>query len=165
VIRRRAPALCLLVAFVVAGCSRPATPRLEYQKQTQAICVDTVREVRALPAPRSDAEIVAVVRRLREINRSMTKRIAVLDPPPGDRHERRQDYIVDIGLRTDAAARELLELLATSSQPRRELERRRPALRRTAIREGHRWAKGRLQACKDGPSRALADVGARASAP
>jgi hypothetical protein len=156
---------CVSAALALTGCSRPATPRFEYQRKTAAICADTVHQVRALPAPRSDAEIVTVVRRLRTINRHMTQRIAVLDPPPGDRPERRQDGIVDSGLRTDGVARELLEALTRSSQPRHELERRRPALRRAAIRESHAWAKGRLRSCADGPSRALAEVGARAPAP
>jgi hypothetical protein len=157
---RRAALPCALAALLLAGCSRPELPRREYAKRTQAICADAVRQVQALPAPRSDAEIIATVRRLRAINRRATERIAALDAPPGNRPERRQDAVVDIGLRTDFAAGELLEALTKSPHPRRELDRRRPALRRAATSDGHAWARGRLRGCAAGPTRALAEVGA-----
>jgi hypothetical protein len=157
---RRAALPCALAALLLAGCSRPELTRNEYAKRTHAICADAVRQVQALPPLRSDAEIVATVRRVRAINRRMTGRIAALDPPPGDRPERRQDAIVDIGLRTDIAARHLIEALTKSPNPRRELDRRRPALRRAAISEAHAWAKGRLRECAAGPTHALAEVGA-----
>ncbi|MDX6668628.1 MAG: hypothetical protein QOK04_2008, partial [Solirubrobacteraceae bacterium] len=110
-------------------------------------------------APRSDAEIVATVRRVRAINRRTTERIAALDAPPGARAELRQDSVVDIGLRTDFAAGELLEALSRSPQPRRELERQRPALRRAAANEARVWARARLRRCAAGPTHALAEVG------
>jgi hypothetical protein len=161
---RRATFPCALAALLLVGCSRPETPRLDYRRQTNAICAATVQQVRALPQPRSDAELLAVLRRLRAINRRMTERIAVLDAPPGDRPERRQDAVVDIGLRTDKAAQKLIEALSRSGQPQRELDRRRPTLRRAAERADHAWARTRLHACADGPSSALAQVGARTGA-
>ena len=156
--------VCALAALLLAGCSRPDTPRLEYRRQANAICAAAAQQVRALPQPRSDAELLAVLRRLRAINRRMTERIAVLDAPPGDRAEHRQDAVVDIGLRTDKAAQKLIETLPRSGQPQRELDRRRPALRRAAKRDDHAWARARLHPCADGPSSALAEVGARTGA-
>jgi hypothetical protein len=156
--RRTAP-LVALAALVLAGCSRPVMPDAEYAKRTRAICGDAVRQVQALPTPRSDAEIGATVRRVRAINRHVTERIATLDTPRGARAEHRQDGAVDIGLRTDAAARRLLHALAKSPQPRRELERRRPALRRLAASETRAWSRARLRACAAGPTHALAEVG------
>lgn len=156
----RAPGLCLLAAIVLAGCSRPETPRPEYRRLTRAICLDAVRQVRALPRPRSDAELLTVLRRLQAINRRMTERIALVDPPDGQRPELRQDAAVDIGIRTNATVRELIESLQASAQPRRELVRRRTTLRRAAVSDSHAWAKARMHACGDGPSRALADLAA-----
>ena len=157
---RHFPALCLLAAIVLAGCSRPETPRPEYRRLTRAICLDGVRQVRALPRPRSDAELITVLRRLQAINRRMTERIALLDAPEGQRPELRQDAAVDIGIRTNATLRELIESLRASRQPRLELERRAAALRRAAVTDAHAWAKARMHACADGPSRALADLAA-----
>jgi hypothetical protein len=150
---------CALLALVLTGCSRPVNPLPKYRRETARICADAVHQLRALPTTQTNADLIAVVRRVRAINRRMTERIAALDAPRGTRGEQRQNTAVDIGVRMDIEARELLKVLVRSPQPRRELERRRRALRRAAGSDLQAWAKARLRACAPGPSVALARVG------
>src|SRR6266516_284025 len=110
--RRCLPALAILAAVALAGCTRPALSRQDYR---------------------------ARVRRLRAINRRLTNRIARVNPPIGT--DRSHDSAINIGLRTDRALGRLTAALKTSPDPAAELARRRPALVQAAANDAHRWAK------------------------
>ncbi len=133
------PALAVLAAVALAGCTRPA----------QA-------EQRRLPAAADRATLLARLRRLRAINRRLTNRIARVNPPIGT--DRSHDSAINIGLRTDRTLGRLTAAVKTSPDPAAELARRRPELVRAATSDAHRWAKLRLKGCVGGPSQALADV-------
>src|SRR6478672_674838 len=154
--RRCVPALVLLTAVVVAGCTRPALSRQEYRTRVTGYCASAQSEQRTLPAATDRAALLTRLRRLRAINRSLTNRIARVNPPIGT--DRSHDSAINIGLRTDRALGRLTVALKTSPNPAAELTRRRPDLARAATNDAHRWAKLRLKGCVGGPSQALADV-------
>jgi len=154
--RRCVPALVLLTAVVLAGCTRPALSRQEYRTRVTGYCATAQSEQRTLPAATDRAALLTRLRRLRAINRSLTNRIARVNPPIGT--DRSHDSAINIGLRTDRALGRLTVALKTSPNPAAELARRRPDLARAATNDAHRWAKLRLKGCVGGPSQALADV-------
>src|SRR5436190_24106891 len=154
--RRCLPALAVLGAITVAGCTRPALSRQDYRGRVTAYCATAQAEQRALPAATDRATLLARLRRLRAINRRLTNRIARVNPPIGS--DRSHDSAINIGLRTDRALGRLTADLKTSPNPAAELARRRPDLARAATNNAHRWAKLRLKGCVGGPSEALADV-------
>ena len=154
--RRSVPALVLLTAVVLAGCTRPALSRQEYRTRVTGYCATAQSEQRTLPAATDRAALLTRLRRLRAINRSLTNRIARVNPPIGT--DRSHDSAINIGLRTDRALGRLTVALKTSPNPAAELARRRPDLARAATNDAHRWAKLRLKGCVGGPSQALADV-------
>jgi len=154
--RRSVPALVLLTAVVLAGCTRPALSRQEYRTRVTGYCATAQSELRTLPAATDRAALLTRLRRLRAINRSLTNRIARVNPPIGT--DRSHDSAINIGLRTDRALGRLTVALKTSPNPAAELARRRPDLARAATNDAHRWAKLRLKGCVGGPSQALADV-------
>ncbi len=154
--RRCVPALVLLAAIAVAGCTRPALSRQEYRARVTGYCATAQAEQQTLPAATDRAALLTRLRRLRAINRTLTNRIARVNPPIGT--DRSHDSAINIGLRTDRALGRLTAALKTSPDPAAELARRRPTLARAATNDAHRWAKLRLKGCVGGPSRSLADV-------
>src|SRR6266550_2076961 len=154
--RRCLPALAILAAVALAGCTRPALSRQDYRARVTGYCAAAQAEQRALSAVTDRATLLARLRRLRAINRRLTNRIARVNPPIGT--DRSHDSAINIGLRTDRALGRLTVALKTSPDPAAELARRRPALALEATRDAHRWAKLRLKGCVGGPSQALADV-------
>ena len=154
--RRWLPALAVLAAVVLAGCTRPALSRQDYRARVTGYCAAAQAEQRALPAVTDRATLLARLRRLRAINRRLTNRIARVNPPIGT--DRSHDSAINIGLRTDRALGRLTAALKTSPDPAAELARRRPALASAATNDAHRWAKLRLKGCVGGPSQALADT-------
>ena len=156
VARRCVPALVLVTAVVLAGCTRPALSRQEYRARVTGYCATAQAHERALPAATDRATLLTRLRRLRAINRRLTNQIARVNPPIGT--DRSHDSAINIGLRTDRALGRLTVALKTSPNPAAELARRRPDLARAATNDAHRWAKLRLKGCVGGPSQALADV-------
>jgi hypothetical protein len=154
--RRCVPALVLVTAVVLAGCTRPALSRQEYRARVTGYCATAQAHQRALPAATDRATLLTRLRRLRAINRRLTNQIARVNPPIGT--DRSHDSAINIGLRTDRALGRLTVALKTSPNPAAELARRRPDLARAATNDAHRWAKLRLKGCVGGPSQALADV-------
>ena len=154
--RRCVPALVLVTAVVLAGCTRPALSRQEYRARVTGYCATAQAHERALPAATDRATLLTRLRRLRAINRRLTNQIARVNPPIGT--DRSHDSAINIGLRTDRALGRLTVALKTSPNPAAELARRRPDLARAATNDAHRWAKLRLKGCVGGPSQALADV-------
>jgi hypothetical protein len=154
--RRWLPALAVLAAVALAGCTRPALSRQEYRARVTGYCATAQAEQRALPATTDRTALLARLRRLRAINRRLTNRIARLNPPIGT--DRSHDSAINIGLRADRALGRLTVALKTSPDPAAELARRRPALAGAATNDAHRWAKLRLKGCVGGPSQVLADV-------
>ena len=145
------PALALVGAVVLAGCTRPALSRQEYRARVTGYCARAQAAQRVLPAATSRDALLTRLRRLRAVNRRLTDQIARLNPPIGT--DRSHDSAINIGLRTDRLLGRLTAALKTS-----ELARRRPALVREATGDAHRWAKLRLKGCVGGPSQALATV-------
>jgi hypothetical protein len=154
--RRWIPALVLMAAVALAGCTRPALSRQEYRARVTGYCARAQADQRALPAPTSRDALIIRLRRLRAINRRLTNEIARLNPPIGT--DRSHDSAINIGLRTDRALGRLTAALKASPDPAAELARRRPALAFEATRDAHRWAQLRLKGCVGGPSQALATV-------
>jgi hypothetical protein len=154
--RRCVPALVLVTAVVLAGCTRPALSRQEYRARVTGYCATAQAHQRALPAATDRATLLTRLRRLRAINRRLTNQIARVNPPIGT--DRSHDSAINIGLRADRALGRLTVALKTSPNPAAELARRRPDLARAATNDAHRWAKLRLKGCVGGPSQALADV-------
>ena len=154
--RRCLPALAVLVAVALAGCTRPALSRQDYRARVTGYCAAAQAEQRALPAVADRAALLARLRRLRAINRRLTNRIARVNPPIGT--DRSHDSAINIGLRTDRALGRLTAALKTGPDPAAELAGRRPALASAATNDAHRWAKLRLKGCVGGPSQALADT-------
>jgi hypothetical protein len=154
--RRCLPALAVLAAVALAGCTRSALSRQDYRARVTGYCATAQAEQRGLPAATDRATLLAGLRRLRAINRRLTNRIARVNPPIGT--DRSHDSAINIGLRTDRALGRLTAEVKTSPDPAAELARRRPELVRAATSDAHRWAKLRLKGCVGGPSQALADV-------
>jgi hypothetical protein len=154
--RRCIPALVVLTALALAGCTRPALSRQDYRARVTGYCATAQASQRALPAATNRAALLTRLRRLRAINRRLTNQIAQVNPPIGT--DRSHDNAINIGLRTDRALGRLTVALKTSPDPAAELARRRPSLTRAATNDAHRWAKLRLKGCVGGPSQALADV-------
>ena len=150
------PALALVGAVVLAGCTRPALSRQEYRARVTGYCARAQAAQRVLPAATSRDALLTRLRRLRAVNRRLTDQIARLNPPIGT--DRSHDSAINIGLRTDRLLGRLTAALKTSPDPATELARRRPALVREATGDAHRWAKLRLKGCVGGPSQALAMV-------
>jgi hypothetical protein len=150
----------MLGGVLLGACTRPALSRSEYRSRVGALCGEAKRALGALALPRAaPTGLVVSLRRLRAINRRLTNRIAVLDPPLGT--DRSHDAAIAIGQRTDRALGRLTAALAGSASPARELGARRPALAAAAAADDHRWARLRLKACAGGPSAALASVATR----
>ncbi len=155
--------MCLLAATLLSACTRPALSRSEYRGRVTALCAAAQRALRPLagpPAP-APAELVPTLRRLRSINRRLTTRIAVLDPPLGT--DRSHDAAIAIGQRTDRAVGRLTAMLNGSPAAAQVLQAQAPALGAAATGDDHRWARLRLKACADGPSGVLARLAAHRS--
>ena len=150
------PALALVGAVVLAGCTRPALSRQEYRARVTGYCARAQAAQRVIPAATSRDALLTRLRRLRAVNRRLTNQIARLNPPIGT--DRSHDSAINIGLRTDRTLGRLTAALKTSPDAAAELARRRPALVQAAANDAHRWAKLRLKGCVGGPSQALADV-------
>src|SRR6266480_4372031 len=97
--RRCLPALAILAAVALAGCTRPALSRQDYRARVTGYCATAQAEQRALPAATDRAALLIRLRRLRAINRRLTNRIAQLNPPIGT--DQSHDKAINIGLRTD----------------------------------------------------------------
>ena len=156
---RCAAALCLLAATLLSGCTRPALSRSEYRSRVTALCAAAQRSAAALPAPATPTQLASTLRRLRAINRSLTNKITVLDPPLGT--DRSHDAAVAIGLRTDRLVGRLTARVRASAMPAQVLRAEGRTLSAAAMRDDHRWAQLRLKACAGGPSSALARVARR----
>ena len=154
--RRCVPALVVLTALALAGCTRPALSRQEYRARVTGYCATAQASQRALPAATDRAALLTRLRRLRAINRRLTNQIAQVNPPIGT--DRSHDNAINIGLRTDRTLGRLTVALKTSPDPAVELARRRATLAQAATNDAHRWAKLRLKGCVGGPSQALAEV-------
>jgi hypothetical protein len=152
--RRCLPALVVLGAVTLAGCTRPALSRQDYRARVTGYCATAQAEQRALPAATDRAALLVRLRRLRAINRRLTNRIAQVNPPIGT--DGSHDRAINIGLRTDRALGRLTVALKHSPNPAAELAHRRPELASVATSDAHRWAKLRLKGCVGGPSQALA---------
>jgi hypothetical protein len=155
----RAAALCLLAGCLLSACTRPALSRSEYRGRAAALCHESQRSLAALPRPGTATQLVPALRRLRSINRRLTNRIAVLDPPLGT--DRSHDAAIAIGQRTDRTIGRLTAKLETSSAPAQTLQAQRPALAAAATRDDRHWARLHLKACAGGPSRSVARLEAR----
>jgi hypothetical protein len=150
------PALTVLAAVAVAGCTRPALSRQDYRARVTGYCATAQAHQRALPAATDRAALLTRLRRLRAINRRLTNQIARVNPPIGT--DRSHDSAINIGLRTDRELGRLVVALKSSPDPAAELARRHPALASAATNDAHRWAQLRLKGCVGGPSQVLADV-------
>ena len=151
---RRAAALWLLAGSLLVGCTRPALSRSEYRARVTALCAAAHRSLAALPPPATTTQLIPTLRELRAINRRLTNRIAVLDPPLGT--DRSHDAAIAIGLRADHAVGRLTATLTRSPAPAQTLRAQRAQLSAAAVRDDHRWARLRLKACSGGPSATLA---------
>ena len=154
--RRCLPALVVLAAVAIAGCTRPALSRPDYRARVTGYCATAQAQQRALPAATDRATLLVRLRRLRAVNRLLTNQIARVNPPIGT--DRSHDSAINIGLRTDRELGRLTLALKRSPDPAAELARRRPALATAATSDAHRWAQLRLKGCVGGPSQSLADV-------
>src|SRR2546429_2812071 len=143
--RRFVPALVLLTALVLAGCTRPALSRQEYRARVTGYCARAHADQGTLPARANQGALLTRLRRLRAINRRLTNEIARLNPPIGT--DRSHDSAINIGLRTERVLGRLTAALKTSPDPAAELARRRPTLVQAATNDAHRWAKLRLKGC------------------
>lgn len=157
----RTAALCLLAGTVLSSCTRPALSRSDYRSRVTALCAATQRSLAELPPSGPPTQLIPTLRRLREINRRLTTRIAVLDPPLGT--DRSHDAAIGIGQRTDRTVGRLTAALKTSPAPEPLLQAQAPALRAAAVREDHRWARLHLKGCAGGPSVALARLAGQRS--
>jgi hypothetical protein len=128
--------VALLAAGVVAGCTRPALSEEDYQRRATEICAETERRERALGQPRTDAEVVPLLRRVRAVHRRETERIAQLNPPLD--WEERHDEAVKIGINEDRTAERLIREIERSPSPHAELLRRREEFRRAGGHYGRR---------------------------
>ena len=160
---RRAAALGLLAGALLGGCTRPALSRSEYRGRMTGLCAAAQRSLAALPPPATTTQLIPRLRELRAINRRLTNRIAVLDPPLGT--DRSHDAAIAIGLRADRAVGRLTATLTRSPAPAQTLQAQRPALGAAAARDDHRWAHLQLKTCAGGPSAALARLAARTLPP
>ncbi len=151
--------MCLLAGTLLGACTRPALSRAEYRGRITGLCAQTQRSLGALAGPGAAAALVPALRRLRSINRRLTTRIAVLDPPLGTDHS--HDAAIAIGQRTDRAVGRLTATLNISPAPAQALRAQSPALSAAATRDDHQWARLRLKACVGGPSSALARLARR----
>ena len=152
--RRAAAVLALGLAAVAAGCTRPELSEDEYQRRAAEICADTERRERALGDPRTDAEVVPLLGRVRALHRRETERIARLNPPV-DR-EKEHDRAVRIGRDEDRMAERLIDRLRRSPTPRADLLRSRTEWRSLGRHYGRRVRReGRLPGCVDRRSTSL----------
>src|SRR5437763_662966 len=112
------PALALVSAVVLAGCTRPALSREEYRARVTGYCARAQAAQRVIPAATSRDALLTRLRRLRAVNRRLTNQIARLNPPIGT--DRSHDSAINIGLRTDHLLGRLTAALKTSPDPTTE---------------------------------------------
>jgi hypothetical protein len=143
-----------LAAAAAAGCTRPALSDEDYQRRTAEICAETERSERALGEPRTDADVVPLLRRVRALHRRETERIARLNPPLD--WEERHNEAVEVGVDEDRAAQRLIVRLERSPRPRAELLRSRDEWRRLGVHYGRRLTRrGGVPGCAARRSRSL----------
>ena len=103
--------LVLLLLLGAAGCGGSTS----YAERADSICSDRVREVAALPAPRTPDEQAAVYERTLAAERRQAERLRSLDPPRG--HEREAEALARAVERVaDAAERLRLAELSADSE-------------------------------------------------
>ena len=73
------PALALVGAVVLAGCTRPALSRQEYRARVTGYCARAQAAQRVIPAATSRDALLTRLRRLRAVNRRLTNQIARLN--------------------------------------------------------------------------------------
>ena len=152
--RRAAALLSLGLLALAAGCTRPELSEEDYQRRAADICAETEQGERALGEPRSDAEVIPLLGRVRALHRRETERIARLNPPV-DR-EKEHDRAVRIGRAEDRMAEELIDRLRRSPTPRAELMRNRAEWRSLGRHYGRLVRReGRLPGCVGRRSKSL----------